>query len=213
MCGRYALHSLIGDLQEHFGLFGGLDFAPHYNAAPSLPLPVVRLESGTRRLALCRWGLLPAWASDPVKARPINARAESIASNGMFRTPFQQRRCLVPANGFYEWQRAGSGKQPFYIRARDRELMGFAGIWDARESPEGTIESFAIITTQANPAMLPIHDRMPVILDPGEYGNWLEKGGTGMLAPYPGQLDAFPVSPRVNSPRNDDPALILPLSK
>ena len=211
MCGRYALHSLIGDLREHFGLFGELDFPPRYNIVPSLNLPVVRHGDGGRELALCQWGLIPAWSKTMPKNRPINARAETVAEKPFFRTAFRRRRCLVPANGFYEWQRNGTRKQPWYVRLKGAELFAFAGIWDSWDNSGQTLDTFAIITTGACETMRAIHDRMPVILDADQYGPWLEIGNPDLLAPYAGELAAYPVSTRVNSPANDSRGLIEPV--
>ena len=211
MCGRYALHSLIGDLREHFGLFGELDFQPRYNIVPSLHLPVVRQGESGRELALCQWGLIPAWSKSMPKNRPINARAETVAEKPFFRGAFRRRRCLVPANGFYEWQRSGARKRPWYVRPRDAGLFAFAGIWDRWDDSGQTLDTFAIITTSASEAMRPIHDRMPVIVDADEYRPWLETGSPELLAPYAGELAACPVSARVNSPANEGRELIEPI--
>lgn len=208
MCGRYALHSLIQDLQQHFGLFDSVDFKPRYNISPSLFLPVVRPQDGGVELALCQWGFIPGWLKSMPKNKSINARAESLADKPFFRSAFRLRRCLVPANGFYEWKRTGTQKQPYYIRLSDAELFSFAGIWDRWEGGGEPVETFAIITTDANEAMKPIHDRMPVILDPAQYERWLRSGGSDLLVPFAGPMQAFPVSRRVNSPANDGAELI-----
>lgn len=211
MCGRYALHTLIGDLREHFGLFSDLDLPPRYNISPSYHVPIVRQGEKDRELALCNWGLIPSWSKSLPKTRPINARAETIAEKPYFRSPFKRRRCVVPANGFYEWKRTGKEKQPFYIKPADADLLGFAGVWDRWEQAGETMDTFAIITTSANDTMKPIHDRMPVILDPEQYELWFEVGGTDMLRPYAGKLVTYPISRRVNSPANDSRELLDPV--
>ena len=208
MCGRYALHSLVDDLRRHFGLFNELEFQPRYNIVPSLRVPVVRQHDARRQLALCQWGLVPGWSKSIPGNRPINARAETVAEKPFFRSAFRRRRCLVPANGFYEWQQTGTRKQPWYIRQGGSELFSFAGIWDRWEGPDGTLDTFAIITTDANGSMRPIHDRMPVILDPEDYSHWLETGSKALLVPYAGKLETLRISTRVNSPRNEGKDLI-----
>lgn len=212
MCGRFALHSLIEDLQQHFGLFDEVTFKPSYNVAPSLNLPVVRLGEEHRHMALCRWGLIPGWSNSLPKTRPINARAETVAAKPFFRNAFQRHRCLVPANGFYEWKRTPRGKEPFYFRLKDAALFSFAGLWDRWEGGGDPIDTFAIITTAANDAMRPVHDRMPVILDSDQYNRWLGSGGTDLLVPYAGEMTRHAISRRVNSPANDDERLIEPVT-
>lgn len=211
MCGRYALHSLVDDLRRHFGLFDELEFQPRFNVTPSLYVPVVRQQDDQRQLALCQWGLVPGWSKAMPKTRPINARAETVAEKLFFRSAFRRRRCLVPANGYYEWQKTATRKQPWYIHPAGADLFALAGVWDRWEGPAAVLDSFAIITTYANEATRTIHDRMPVILDPGDYGNWLEKGSKELLVPYSEKIEAVPVSTRVNSPKNDGRELIAPV--
>lgn len=190
----------------------GSGFTETFNAAPSQSLPILRLGDAGPELALCRWGLVPSWAKTLPDTRPINARAETVADKPYFRSAFRRRRCLVPAGGYYEWQAGAHGKQPWFIHPAAAELFSFAGIWDRWEHGDTPLDSFAIITTTANPATAAIHQRMPVILDPGQHESWLQEGGTGMLVPYPGELACHPVSTRVNSPRNNAPDLIEPVA-
>jgi putative SOS response-associated peptidase YedK len=242
MCGRYLLRQNPELFASEFGLefsqtgrdLGGGLFGPRYNIAPTQPVPVVRARSaaegrrltivrradGTaeRELAVVRWGLIPAWATDPaVGDRMINARAETVAEKPAFRSAFRSRRCVVPASGFYEWQRRSKGpKQPYLIRRRDGRPMGFAGLWETwtdRETGE-VVTSCAVVTCAPNELMAELHDRMPVILDPADYEAWLDPSdprGAGLLRPCPAEwLEAVPVSTRVNDPRNDDESIIQP---
>ena len=208
MCGRYALHSLIQDLQQHFGVFGGPSFSPSYNIPPSTSLPIVRTSTEGEELCLCQWGFVPHWMKSFPATRPINARSETVATKPYFRSAFRHHRCLVPANGYYEWQRAGKVKQPWYISLKDQDLFAFAGLWDTWNGPDGALQTFTILTTTANSATAAIHDRMPVILPPTRYRDWLAGGDTELLQPYGGEMNTWPVSRLVNSPANDKPELI-----
>jgi putative SOS response-associated peptidase YedK len=189
---------------------------PRFNAAPTDTMPVARLDSaGAREIAFMRWGLIPSWAKEArIGASMINARAESLTDKPAFRNAFRQRRCLVPADGFYEWIGLPDGrKQPFRIILRDSAPFSFAGIWESWRQGGQVIESFAIVTCPANELMAKIHDRMPVILDRADYAAWLESKDTTipnlLLQPYPAEkMKAYPVSMRVNSVRNDDRSLI-----
>lgn len=199
------------------------DLAPRYNIAPSQSVPVVRFEAerDCRVLVAHRWGLIPSWAKDSkIGYRMINARSETAASKPAFRKPFRERRCLVVADGFYEWARAGTAKQPWYFRLRSGESFAFAGLWDRWVSTETgeVVDSCTILTTSANDLVRPVHERMPVILPPERYDLWLdpEVEDTSMLepllAPYPArEMAAHPVSTRVNNPRNDEPACVEPV--
>jgi putative SOS response-associated peptidase YedK len=216
MCGRYALYGPIKRTPEHDRWFEELDaFAAHYNIAPTQTAPVARLADGRPALAALRWGLIPFWAKDPaIGNRLINARAETVAEKPAFRAAYRARRCLVPASGFYEWKKAPGGKQPYYVTSRDGSVLAFAGLWEQWQPADGEpIYSFTIITTDANPVMQRLHDRMPVILAPREYDEWLmAKDPRGLLRPCPSEmLKAYAVGTAVNSPRNDDPKLIEPL--
>ncbi|MGH6960565.1 MAG: SOS response-associated peptidase, partial [Dongiaceae bacterium] len=186
-----------------------------YNAAPSQNLPVVRLDrDGRRELALLRWGLIPSWARDPaIGYRTINAKAETVAEKPAFRAAFRKRRCLVPADGFYEWQKIDGGKQPWRITLKDGAPFAFAGLWEHWDKGGEPVESFTIITTTANALCAEIDDRMPVIIGPADYEAWLAAADTAipqaLLQPYPAEtMAAYPVGTRVNSPKNDDAQLI-----
>jgi len=171
-------------------------------------------DGGERELVLMRWGLIPHWAKEErIGYKMINARAETVDSKPAFRQPFKRHRCLIPANGFYEWRKTQSGKIPYYIHLRDEPVMGFAGLSDIWNNPEGErIESCTIITTAANAVIKPLHDRMPLIIAPDDYGVWLTgnvDGASEVLGmPSPVQLEAYPVSTRVNKPQNDDESCI-----
>ncbi len=222
MCGRY---NLITDGQafiDAFQVINHLDWQPRFNIAPSQEVPAIRQEEDGRKAVLLRWGLIPHWAKDEKFGyRTINARAEMVDTKPAFRTAFKRRRCLIPATGFYEWRRMQGYKQPYNIRVKNQELFAFAGLWEHWQSPEGkAVESCTIIVTEANEAVKPIHDRMPVILEPDDYGAWLdpEMQDTSrlktLLKSYPAdKMEYWPVSRRVGSPANDDPHLIEPLKQ
>lgn len=222
MCGRFALLAPGESLTEQFLLRETPTLSPRYNIAPTQPVAAVRLDAQTneRQLALLRWGLIPSWSKDMKRsARLINARAETAAEKPSFRAAFKRRRCLIPADGFYEWQKLGQGKQPLFIHAQDSKPFGLAGLWEVWHSADGSvIESCTILTTEANELMAPIHNRMPVIIEPADYGMWLDPGprpedARHLLRPYPAaNMHAYPVSTHVNSPRHDDPQCIAPLS-
>src|SRR5690606_31655344 len=165
-------------------------------------------SKGRSELTLMRWGLIPFWAKDiEIGNKLINARAETLAEKPSFRGALKYRRCIIPADGFYEWQKQESGKQPFNIRRHDHEPLGFAGLWE--EWGKDRLHSFTIITTAANQDVKPLHDRMPVMLDKADYAAWLEDGETALLKPCPAALlEAYPVSKRVNSPAHNDAALL-----
>ena len=209
MCGRFVLSSDGDRLADHYGLDTVPVFGGGYNVAPSSPVPVVRRQTG-KELALCHWGFIPHWVKEPV-LKPINARAETLAGKPYFRDAFKRRRCLVPANGYYEWRAAPGGKQPYFIRMAGADLFSFAGLWSVWQGPDGPVESCVIITTSAREELADIHDRMPVIIAPEDYDAWLEEGGQDLLRPSAGEMEAYPVSSRVNSPRNQGEALIQPV--
>jgi putative SOS response-associated peptidase YedK len=223
MCGRFSLRS---PLQRVIDALGPLlpqfeDLPPRYNIAPTQDIPAVRLnKAGERVLTLVRWGLVPSWAKDlAIGNRMINARAETIAEKPAFRTAFQRRRCLIPVDGFYEWRKDGAKKQPMYIRFRDDRVFAFAGLWERWKAgpDEPAVDSCTILTTQPNPLMADIHDRMPVIVPQPSYGQWLSRevageAVSGLLKPYDeGEMEAFPVSTRVNSPANETSDCITPV--
>lgn len=226
MCGRYTLRradlakaAFDALLEESFEEFSE---RPHFNIAPSQDIPLVRLnKNGERSLGLVRWGLIPHWAKgQPPKVQPINARAETVTTSGMFKQAFLRRRCIIPADGFYEWRRAGKAKQPMFVHFPDNHIFGFAGLWERwRPAADAEpVDTCTIITTTPNTLMSPIHDRMPVILRPEDYGRWLDKETdpaetAKLMKPYPdGEMEAVPVSKLVNSPGNDTPECVAPVA-
>ena len=223
MCGRYTLHTPIEQLAELFELPEAPSLEPRFNVAPTQQVPAVVAEGDPPRRAvrMMRWGLVPHWAKDPaVGSRMINARSETVAEKPAFRTAFRRRRCLIPADGFYEWQAQADGKQPYYIRVRDGRPFAFAGLWEHWEGPDAVgLESCTILTTRPNDMLAQVHDRMPVILPPEAYQDWLwpvERQAAellGLLNPYPSEEVTFhPVSRIVNSPRNESAKCIEPLA-
>ena len=222
MCGRYRLTRSQRQLQEHFDAYGEVEVSPRYNIAPSQPVVTIRQDAAkpVRRLATMRWGLIPSWAKDTSMAfKTINARAETVATTPSFRDPFKSQRCLIPADGFYEWQRNGKTKQPYCFEVNDGELFAFAGLWDRWRGSQGdVIESCTIVTTTPNSLLADVHDRMPVILNPDDYDLWLDPGFrdlasvSEMLRPFDaGLMRRYPVSTRVNRVLNDDADCAKPL--
>jgi putative SOS response-associated peptidase YedK len=219
MCGRYTLFVDPADLQALFpDVVIAAELSPRYNIAPSQPVAVIA-NNDPRRIVFFRWGLVPSWAQDPsIGSRLINARAETLAQKLAFRAAYRSRRCLVLADGFYEWRKEGGRKQPFYVRLRSGKPFAFAGLWESWRSPQDeTLLSCAIITTDANELLSPIHDRMPVILDPAAYDLWLDPAARSpidlqkWLRPYPAaEMVAYAVSPRVNNPDNEGPENLKP---
>ena len=220
MCGRFVQKTPLGDIRVLFETANPVpNMAPRYNAAPTDSLAVVRFNPQTqaRSLDLLRWGLVPLWAKDPsFGPKCINARSETVATNTIFRDAFARRRCLVPADGFYEWQKKGGKTQPFAIVPADG-VFAFAGLWERWKNPaDGSIlRSFTIVTGRPNDLCAPIHDRMPVILPPAAWLLWLGEREASpdellaLLVPYPAEtMRAYPVGPRVGNVRNDDPALL-----
>lgn len=239
MCGRYLLKADPRLLERAFGVeFSETprDLVPRFNIAPTQAVPIVRGrpvrgraerdltilrrsdEGAGRKLVIARWGLIPGWAQDPsIGNRMINARAETLGDKPAFRAAFRARRCVVPASGFYEWQRKGRGpKQPYLIRRREGRPIGFAGLWETWQDPATgeVVTSCTIITCAPNALMSELHDRMPVILDAADYDAWLDPGSPRsgeLLRPCPDAwLEAVPVSTRVNSPANDDETILQP---
>jgi putative SOS response-associated peptidase YedK len=243
MCGRFTLAANPEGLAESFpgvdfsslgsssgsspgpGPSPGASSAPRYNIAPSQPVAAILNRDPARAVSL-RWGLVPHWAKDPsLGNRMINARAETLAERPSFREPLRKRRCLVPADGFYEWRQDGAGragkrprKVPMYVKLKSGAPFAFAGLWDTWHPGKEEVASCAVITTEANQLLSGIHDRMPVIIPPERYSDWLDPGERrpetleDMLRPYPaGAMTAYPVSPRVNDPRVDDPGCIEPV--
>ena len=209
MCGRFTLSSRRDQLADHYDLTGVPMFTGGYNIAPSAQVPVVRLGP-EREAAVCHWGFIPHWVKEPV-LKPINASAETLTGKPYFRDAFRRRRCLVPANGYYEWRAEGGGKQPYFIRVKGTGLFSFAGLWSSWQETDGPLESFAVITTAASEELAHIHDRMPVIIGPDDYGTWLDEGGGDLLRPCAAAMEAYPVSREVNNPRNQGAALVQPL--
>ena len=218
MCGRYTLIADLGDLAQRFE-FDGSDFSydPGYNIAPTESVLTVRNAEG-REAAFMRWGLVPFWAKDPkIGARMINARSETVAEKPAFRNALKKRRCLVLADGYYEWQKTPAGKRPFRIIMRSGEPFTMAGLWETWRDPQGSVvPSCTIITTTANDLLSPIHDRMPVILPREREELWLDTdiedpdSLTGILTPYPDNgMDAYEVSTLVNYAGNDGPEVIV----
>jgi putative SOS response-associated peptidase YedK len=222
MCGRFTLTIDPTSLQEAFPwAVIADDLIPRYNIAPSQPVAVIP-NTGDNTLAMYKWGLIPSWSKDPsIGDRMINARSESLAEKPSFRNPFRRRRCMILADGFYEWKQAPGmkTKQPMYIRLQNGSPFAFAGLWELWMSPEGSeVRSCTIITTQPNSLLEPIHNRMPVILPQDAYQEWLSVEDrqptqlNGLLVPYPAsEMIAFPVSRMVNSPQYESPDLIKPV--
>jgi putative SOS response-associated peptidase YedK len=216
VCGRYELHTHPAALALAFGLPIPPTIKPRYNIAPMQDVPVIRTSAaGERELSMVRWGLVPRWAKDPsIGSKMINARAETLAEKPSFRTALRKHRCLIPANGFYEWKVVGGGaKQPLHIGMKDGVPFAFAGLTERWLSPEGEVlDTCTIITTQANALLAPMHDRMPAIVAPADYDRWLDVAVADVadiLAPYPAaQMAYYPVSTRVNAVRHDDASLI-----
>jgi putative SOS response-associated peptidase YedK len=222
MCGRFTLNSSSEALAADFDLGDVAELEPRFNIAPSQDIAVVRCdEAGRRECAQLRWGLIARWSKDPKKARaPINARSETAAEKPTFRSAMAKGRCLIPTTGFYEWQaQQGGPKQPYLLRMRDRPLFAMAGLHELWKGEGGeVIESTAILTTAANGTLKPIHDRMPVIIGPGDYARWLDPETqeaadvADLMVPCPDDwLEAIPVSTKVNNPRFDEPACVEPL--
>ncbi len=218
MCGRFFILASPTELVDLFGLADVPDLLPRYNIAPTQPVLAVGLsKDGRPAVATFRWGIVPPWATDP-KPGPINARSETVADKPTFAEAFRKRRCLIPASGFFEWARRGKAKQPFAFRMADDRPFAFAGLWEAWRPESGPpLLTCAILTTAANELVKPVHDRMPVILDPRHYGTWIDRDVqepadlAPMLRPFAAEgMRAYPVSPLANSPRNDDPRCIEP---
>ena len=213
MCGRFTLRTPTKAIVEAFDLATAPDLPPRYNIAPTQKVAAIRLnpETRTRQLSMFRWGLVPSWADDPsIGYRMINARAESVAIKPAFRSAFKKGRCLIVADGLYEWKKTGKNKQPYFVRLKDDEPFAFAGLSEHWHRGDEVIDSCAIIATDANELMEGIHDRMPVILSVDDYGLWLEPDSHGqgklleMLKPYPAEdMEAYPISTVVNNPRNE----------
>jgi putative SOS response-associated peptidase YedK len=227
MCGRYSIFLPPDELEDLFGVRPAPDetFVPHYNAAPGQSLPVVTNDR-PETLRHLRWGLVPSWADDEkIGNRLINARSETVAEKPAFREAYRTRRCLVLADGFYEWKRTDGDKQPYRITRADGEPFAMAGLWETWKPPQKqtglgefgadgpnreveALETFTIVTTEPSDFVRTYHDRMAVVLPHGAEEAWLESGGHDLLRPYEGDLRAYPVSTAVNNPTNDSPAVV-----
>jgi putative SOS response-associated peptidase YedK len=231
MCGRARLSSDASELKRVFGIPQERptpNIPANWNAAPTQELPVVRADPALRErsLDLMRWGLVPFWAKDAkIGYSTFNAKAEGIDGKPAFREAFRRRRCLVPFDSFYEWKKVGKARTPYAVARADRQVMALAGLWDLWRAPVGdkaggeTLHSFTIVTTAANALLAPLHERMPVILDPADWPLWLGEAPAepaelkALLRPCPPEiLTVWPVSPRVGNVRNNDPALIEPIA-
>jgi putative SOS response-associated peptidase YedK len=225
MCGRFTQHHDADAIINRFGIQDRLfDIEPRFNIAPTQAVPVIVTEAATKERILdgFQWGLVPFWAKDPsIGNKMINARAETVAEKPAFRAALTRCRCLLPADGFYEWDKAGGTRQPLHFRRRDGALFGFAGLWEEWQSPDGSpLRTCTIITTEANGVVAPYHDRMPVMLsDDEEIALWLDESVRAakevlpLLMPYPdAEMEVYAVSRRVNSPAVDAPELLEPAS-
>jgi putative SOS response-associated peptidase YedK len=226
MCGRVKLEGDVSQLKIRFAIppeYPAPNFAPSYNVAPTDTLPIVRYDAkaGSRSLDLMRWGLIPYWAKDiKIGFSTINAMAETIDKKPVFREAFQRRRCLVPVDNFYEWQKIGKETQPYAIALADRSIMALAGLWENWCSPAGeTVRSFTIVTTEPNELCARLHNRMPVVLDPTAWPLWLGEEPAkpaelkAILVPYPSAgMTCWPVSKRVGNVKNNDPSLVEPVA-
>ena len=217
MCGRYSQTKPIKTLKEHFqAIAAEMDYNQRYNIAPSQSVPIVIAGEQEREIHTMRWGLIPSWAKDSALGNKlINARAETVHEKPSFKSSLKQRRCLVPTDGFYEWQVRDQGKVPQYIRLRTGGLFAFAGLWSEWDSGKEILQTFTIITTSANRDLESVHHRMPVILMPQDYENWLapaSKEFHNLMKPLgEGLLDHYEISKTVNSPKNDSEECIRPL--
>jgi putative SOS response-associated peptidase YedK len=224
VCGRFRLSRRKQIVEEYFdtAISSEEDWSPRYNIAPTQPVAVIRQnpKEPVRKLSLMRWGLIPSWAKDPFAAASmINARSETASTKPAFRDALKSRRCLIPADGFYEWARTGKAKQPYCFEVNEGELFAFAGLWDRWKDAGGkSVETCSILTTTPNAVTSPVHDRMPVILDPDAYDVWLDPGMRNaaavseLLKPFDARLmRSYPVSTRINSVINDDEACSAPV--
>ena len=221
MCGRFTLHTPAAQIRESFNLpdLPARELKPRYNIAPSQDVAIIRDTGTGREMVMARWGLIPGWSKESrTKYSTINARIESVAEKPTYRTPFKRRRCLIPADGFYEWKQDAGNKVPHHIRMQDGKVFAFAGLWDHWEGEDADIESCTIIVMPANEVMQPIHERMPAIIAQQDYDVWLDSSVTDKqeimqyLNSVPSiQLTAYPVSTRVNSAKNNDEGCIRPV--
>jgi putative SOS response-associated peptidase YedK len=223
MCGRFTLKATPEALNKLFpSLFDGMELQPQYNVAPTQRVLAVRMRPGTTELETIRlrWGLIPSWAEDPkIRYRLINARLDTVREKPSFRAAYKNRHCLILADGFYEWQNPGTAKKkPYYIHLKNGHPFGFAGLWEVWPDDDQSVESCTIITTDANEVAKEVHDRMPVIVSPEHYRDWLDAKVSGAncaaayLGPYPAaEMEATPVSTFVNNVRNQGPECVAPI--
>jgi putative SOS response-associated peptidase YedK len=220
MCARITLTTTTTEIVDLFGLSYDLSQSrpQRYNIAPSQAIPVVRVANGKRELADLRWGLIPHWADNPKTGGFVNARAETVTEKPAFRDPFHRRRCLVPADGFYEWKHVGKKKHPYFFRKAGGGLLAYAGVWDTWNGPDGPVETVAVLTVPANDLVKPLHDRMPAIITEDHFAEWLDPKESRaakllpLLVPYPVEkMESWAVSERVNTATEDEPALLLPV--
>jgi putative SOS response-associated peptidase YedK len=221
MCGRFVITSPPAALRQIFGYVEQPNFPPRYNIAPTQPIPVVMLENGGRHFRLMRWGLVPAWVKDPRKfSLLINARSETIREKPAFKNAIKRRRCLIPADGYYEWQGSAKPKRPYFIHRRDGQPIGLAGLAETWVGPNGEeLDTVAIVTAAAGAELSVLHHRVPVTIHPGDFERWLDcrddsaEGVMALLAaPAAGEFAWHEISTRVNHVANDDAQLILPIT-
>ena len=220
MCGRFSLHTPESQIREAFNLehTESLGLEPRFNIAPSQDIPIIRDTESSREMVMAHWGLIPNWSKEPkTKYSTINARIESVAEKPTYRTPFKRRRCLIPADGFYEWKVFNGNKVPHHIRMKNGSVFAFAGLWDRWEGDGETLDSCSIIVMPANEIMKPIHERMPAIIAQAHYDYWLDTRVTDkqeimqyLTSAPSSQLTAYPVSTWVNSPKHNDERCIQP---
>lgn len=221
MCGRFVITSPPAAIRQVFGYAEQPNFPPRFNIAPTQPVPVVILDNGARHFRLMRWGLMPAWVKDPRKfTLLINARSETVRDKPAFKNAIRRRRCLVPADGYYEWHVTADRKRPYFIYRRDREPLGFAGLAETWVGPNGEeVDTVAIVTAPASPDLAVLHHRVPVTIAPDAFERWLDcssdsaEGVMAMLTgPEEGEFAWHEISTRVNHVANDDPQLVLPIT-
>ncbi len=220
MCARITLTTTGTEVADLFGL--GYDLSQQqprrYNIGPSHLIPVLRVMNGKRELAAMRWGLIPHWAKNPKRGGFINARVETVTEKPAFRDPFRRRRCLVPADGFYDWKQVGKKKQPYFFRKAGGGVFAYARVWDIWNGPDGPVETVAVLTVPAKELLKPLNDRMPAIISEDRFAVWLDSKESRpgkllpLLVPYPvEQMECWPVSARVNTATTDEPTLLLPV--
>lgn len=220
MCGRFTLRAPAVRVKSEFGLEEVPSLEARYNIAPTQSVLAVRQIADEREAVMLKWGLIPSWAKDSsIGAKLINARSETVGEKPSFREAFKRRRCIIPADGFYEWQRTGGRKQPYYFSLKDGHMFGFAGLWEKWRTPDGeSLETCSILTTEANEVLSTVHDRMPVILHTESYELWLDDDARKqdlrreLLRPYPASgMTVYPVSTSINSPQHQGAELVKPI--